>query len=77
MQDKLALKLLERRWLKKFQSWKLSLNRFILNLSQEWASLPKDEKWRSFYHWDKVWNRAFVSYNDIHSILSNMNWNVA
>ena len=40
LQDKMALKLLERRGLEKFKSGKLSLEKFGENLAKEWASLP-------------------------------------
>jgi len=59
LQDKLAIKLLERRWLKDFLDWKLSKEQFMFNLSQEWASLPKDASWLSFYDWDAIWNKAW------------------
>jgi len=53
MQDKLWILLLKKRWLDKFLSWKISLNRFLHNLSKEWASLPDPyNKWKSHYDWD-------------------------
>ena len=39
-QDKLALKLMERRGLNDYKSGKISKGQFIDNLSKEWASLP-------------------------------------
>ena len=39
-QDKLALKLMERRGLNDYKSGKISKGKFIDNLSKEWASLP-------------------------------------
>ncbi len=60
MQDRMAIKLMERRGLDKFVRGDLSEQAFMRNLSQEWAALPKDASGLSFYHGDGL-NRAGVA----------------
>jgi len=73
LQDKLAIKLLERRGLNEFLNWKISKEKFIENLSKEWASLPKDSSWLSFYHWDNIGNKAWKnSYAYLDKVLSKI-----
>jgi hypothetical protein len=48
-QDKLFKMLLQRRGLGDFMSGKITKEQFALNLSKEWAALPKDAGGRSFY----------------------------
>ena len=49
LQDRIAIKLLERRGLKKFLKGELHLYDFAKNLSKEWASLPNPETGVSYY----------------------------
>ncbi len=49
LQDSMAIKLLERRGLKRFLSGDLHLYEFMKNLSKEWASLPNPETGKSYY----------------------------
>lgn len=48
-QDKMALYLLERRGLSKFQKGTISKRDFMENLSKEWASLPNPDTGKSYY----------------------------
>lgn len=68
-QDRIATIKLRDRWLDNFiATWNIS--RFQRNLSMEWASLPKDSSWLSYYHWDNAWNRSHVTHSDMQGILS-------
>ena len=60
MQDRLALKLMERRGLNSFLEGRIDIDRMMRNLSQEWAGLPKDHSGRSYYHGDGL-NRAGIA----------------
>lgn len=60
MQDRMFETLAERRGLAKFQDGKISQATFMRNLSQEWASLPKDQSGLSYYHGDGL-NRAHAT----------------
>lgn len=57
LQDRMFMKLLERRGYQQFKAGKLSKRQFALRLSQEWASLPNPNTGRSFYAGDGL-NRA-------------------
>lgn len=63
-QDSLALHLLKRRGLLLFLDGKISESTFILRLSQEWASLPKDASGKSYYAGDGL-NKALVNYASV------------
>jgi hypothetical protein len=58
MQDKLAGQLMKRRGLDDYISGKISQEKFMENLSKEWASLPKDISGRGSYDGDKAGNHA-------------------
>jgi muramidase (phage lysozyme) len=60
MQDKLAEALLERRGYSDYLEGNISEDKFMNNLSKEWASLPKDGSGRSYYAGDGL-NKAGVS----------------
>lgn len=60
MQERMFEKLAERRGLGAFQEGKISQATFMRNLSQEWASLPKDNSGLSYYHGDGL-NRAHAT----------------
>lgn len=64
MQDRMFEKLAERRGLGDFQQGKISQATFMRNLSQEWASLPKDNSGLSYYHGDGL-NRAHATPNSV------------
>ena len=70
VQDKLALLKAKERWWDKFLQWNITLEQFIYNLSQEWAFIPKDISWESFY---KDWlNKVHISYNDTYNTLNEI-----
>jgi hypothetical protein len=60
MQDRMFEKLADRRGLGAFQNGRISEATFMRNLSQEWASLPKDNSSLSYYHGDGL-NRAHAT----------------
>lgn len=64
MQDRMFEKLAERRGLGDYQQGKISQATFMRNLSQEWASLPKDNSGLSYYHGDGL-NRAHATPNSV------------
>lgn len=49
LQDSIAVKLLERRGLRKFLAGVITVNEFMKNLSKEWASLPNPDTGHSYY----------------------------
>lgn len=59
MQDRMAVHLMERRGLSEYLSGEMSEEKFMLNLSKEWASLPKDASGWSYYAGDGL-NKAGV-----------------
>lgn len=65
VQDRLATYLLKIRGLDKFLEGKLSLEGFAKNLSKEWASLPRGQDNRSYYHGDRAGNRASVRWDAV------------
>jgi len=71
IQDKLAILKAKERWWDKFLKWEISQTQFINNLSKEWAFIPKDASWLSFYNKDWL-NRALISYNNINSTLDSI-----
>ena len=46
MQDRMALRLLDRRGFQKFLDGKISINAMMVNLSKEWASFPVPKRMR-------------------------------
>lgn len=68
MQDKMAVKLLELRWLNSYKRWRLFENRFINRLAHEWASLPMTN-WKSAYQWDKAWNHSRVKIREFRRLI--------
>jgi len=60
MQDRMFQHLAQRRGLNDFLRGRISEDRFMRNLSQEWASLPKDNSGLSYYHGDGL-NRAHAT----------------
>lgn len=61
-QEQIFSALLNRRGLADYKSGKITREQFAGNLSQEWASLPKDAGGASFYQGDKMGNKATVSW---------------
>ncbi len=57
MQDRMAMKLLEGRGYYKFLKGEISETDFMLRVSKEWASMPKDANGRSYYAGDGL-NKA-------------------
>lgn len=57
LQDRMAVRLLEWRGLNDFRSGRISADQFMHNVSQEWASMPKDRSGRGYYDGDGL-NRA-------------------
>ena len=70
-QEKIARIKLKERWLEKFIKWELDRDHFQINLSAEWASLAKDESWKSYHHNDWI-NKAFCSNKTIDSVLDRI-----
>lgn len=68
MQDKLAMRLMEKRGYNQFVNGQMSEGRFMTNLSKEWASLPKDMSGRGFYDGDGL-NKALVSGEKVRATL--------
>ncbi len=60
MQDRMATVLLERRGYSSYLRGDISEERFMRNLSQEWAALPRDMTGRGYYDGDGL-NRALTS----------------
>ena len=59
MQDRMAIRLMERRGLHAFLEGRIGIDRMMRNLSQEWAGLPKDHSNLSYYDGDGL-NRAGI-----------------
>jgi muramidase (phage lysozyme) len=70
-QDSMAVKLLQRRGLSTFLDGTISLEQFMLNLSKEWASLPKDSSGVSYYHGDGL-NKALVKPLELITVLKQV-----
>lgn len=68
MQDRMAMRLMERRGYSEFMRTG-DAAKFMHNLSQEWAALPKDGSGLSYYHGDGL-NRAGVSPQTVQSVLA-------
>lgn len=71
MQDRMAIALLERRGLDDFLEGRISEARFMRNLSQEWASLPKDMGGASYYAGDGL-NQALTSPQSVLAAIREM-----
>lgn len=67
LQDRLALALLEERWLSEFKSGAMSASEFQLGVSKVWASVPKDASGKSYYHWDSMNNKSTTEGRKINS----------
>jgi len=70
-QEKIARIKLKERWLEKFLKWDLKRDAFQINISAEWASLAKDESWKSYHHKDWI-NKAFCSNEKIDMVLDSI-----
>ena len=70
-QNRFTLWKLNQRWLQDFISWEISRDKFMKQLSQEWASFPRDMSWESYYHWDWL-NVALVSPDVVRSYLDRI-----
>ena len=57
MQDRMFMHLAKRRGLDDYLAGRISQDKMMRNLSQEWASLPKNDSGLSYYHGDGL-NRA-------------------
>jgi muramidase (phage lysozyme) len=74
MQDRLAIKLMERRGSRAYFADAISREQFAANLAQEWAALPKvigENPERSFYADDGV-NKSRVSIVEILRVLAGL-----
>lgn len=71
MQDRLALNLMKERGWDKYKAdpTPATQQKFMHNLSQEWAFLPKDESGASFYEGQNG-NKAGVGWGDFASVIS-------
>ncbi len=70
-QDKIATIKLKERGLDSFMSWRISRDKFQSNLSQEWASLPKDSSNSSYYAGDWL-NKSHISDYAMNTVLDNL-----
>ena len=61
LQDAMATELLKRRGLERFKNGEMSTERYILNLSKEWAALPESSSNQS-YHKGVGNNKALIDY---------------
>ncbi len=68
IQDRMAKQLLKRRGYHRFLCRTKTLKSMVRNLSQEWASFPRDECGRSYYAGDGL-NKALVSYDEVIRVL--------
>jgi len=59
-QNRFTIWKMEQRGLNRFMSGSMSQAAFMESLAMEWASLPKDMGWASYYAWDWL-NHALVS----------------
>ena len=59
MQDRMAMHLLNGRGYQEYLAGTLPEDKFMRNISQEWAALPKDETGKSYYAGDGL-NKALV-----------------
>ena len=69
--ERLGMELLDKRGLGDYLNGGMSTERFILSLSKEWASLPKDAGGKSYYAGDGL-NAAHAEYAELHTILEDM-----
>ncbi|MNH58463.1 hypothetical protein D3C73_102630 [compost metagenome] len=74
LQDRLAIRLLERRGIREYVNNKLSREAFAHNLSKEWAALPKaigENPDQSYYAGDGL-NKAQLSLEEIYSSIATV-----
>ncbi|HTE22822.1 MAG TPA: hypothetical protein VK674_07360 [Candidatus Limnocylindria bacterium] len=74
LQDKLAIKLLERRGAHAFVQKKLTREQFATNLAKEWAALPKvkgSNPGESYYAGDGI-NKAHISIDEVFKALTTL-----
>lgn len=76
MQDRLAMCLLDRRGYSDFVSGRKTEGEFMLSLSKEWASLPRDMGGLSYYHGDGL-NKAHTKAEDVLTALQEIKENGA
>lgn len=72
--ERLGMELLDNRGLSRYLEGEMTTEAFIYNLSQEWASLPKDSGGRSYYAGDGL-NAAHANYSDLANVLEDMRRN--
>lgn len=72
LQDRLAISLLEDKWLNEFKSGKKSLASFQVGVSQIWASVAKDSSGMSYYHGDKMNNHASAAGKQVRDVLETL-----
>lgn len=72
--ERLGMELLDNRGLGRYLDGEISTDAFIYNLSQEWASLPKDSSGVSYYAGDGL-NAAHANYHDLYRVLEDMKRN--
>ena len=71
MQDSMAMHLLKQRGYNKYMNGTITAEQFQMNISKEWASIPKDSSNMSYYHSDGI-NKALVQHSDVDKILNNL-----
>ena len=70
-QDTFAKRKLWERWLNRFLAWTMWIDQFQVSLAREWASIPKDASWRSYYAGDGI-NDATVSHAQVRHQLERL-----
>lgn len=74
LQDRLAIKLLERRGLEEYVDGRISREQLAHNLSKEWAALPRvigDNPTESYYQGDGL-NKVQISIDEIFSAIATV-----
>jgi hypothetical protein len=70
MQDSMGVELLRRKGIERFKNGSMSTNRFIRNMSQEWAALPENDSNKS-YHGGVGNNKALVDFKIFKNVVEN------
>lgn len=72
LQDRLAISLLEDKWLSEFKAGRKSLASFQVGVAQVWASVAKDSSGLSYYHGDKMNNHASAAGKQVREVLQTL-----
>ena len=72
LQDRLAISLLEEKGFNQFKSWNKSFADMQVWIAQVWASVAKDSSGLSYYHGDKMNNKATSTGRQIAQVLRQL-----